>query len=83
MKSNVPGANFSGSTACVLLVQGHKIITANVGNSRAIVVNKYRLVRQLSEDHTLAVPEERLRIEESGGRIDDRTNRFFVHKKDK
>ena len=82
MKVSVPSADASGSTACVLLVQGHKLITANVGNSRAILVNKHRKVRQLSDDHTLStMPKERRRVEELGGRIDPKTNRILSSSK--
>ena len=69
MKQSVPDATVSGSTACVLLVQGHKLITANAGNSRAILVDRNRKVRELTEDHTPEVPAERRRIEQAGGRV--------------
>lgn len=45
------------------------MITANVGNSRAISVDRYRKVRVLSEDHLPNLPTERRRIEQAGGRI--------------
>ena len=68
----------------MLLVQGHKLITANVGNSRAILVNKHRKVRQLSDDHTISTkPKERRRVEEAGGKIDPKTNKILSpNKKD-
>lgn len=37
----------------MLLVQGHKLITANIGNSRSILVDKYRKFRILTEDHNV------------------------------
>ena len=45
------------------------MITANVGNSRAILVDKFRKVRELSVDHTPRLKVEKKRIENSGGRI--------------
>ena len=45
------GFDQSGSTACILLMHGHKVITANAGNSRAIVVDKFRRAKQLTTDH--------------------------------
>ena len=38
--TNVPKPDYSGTTCCTLLLNGHKIITANAGDSRAILVNK-------------------------------------------
>ena len=55
-------------------MQDHKLITANVGNSRAIAVNKFRQVRRLTEDHVPQVPAERKRIERFGGRVAEVTN---------
>ena len=68
-KPNVQNSDFSGSTCCIVLVQGHKLITANVGDSRAILVDKLRRVRVLTEDQKPNVPAERLRIEKMGGRV--------------
>ena len=45
------------------------MITANVGNSRAILVDKFRKVRELTVDHTPRLKVEKKRIENSGGRI--------------
>ena len=39
-QTNVPKPEYSGTTCCTLLLNGHKIITANAGDSRAILVNK-------------------------------------------
>lgn len=68
-KPNVQNSDFSGSTCCVVLVQGHKLVTANVGDSRAILVDKLRKVRALTEDQKPNMPAERLRIEKMGGRV--------------
>ena len=50
-KENVPNSDFSGSTCSLALLNGHKIVTANCGDSRAILVNKYRKVTVLTNDH--------------------------------
>ena len=68
-RGNVDFHEKSGSTACILLVQGHKVITANVGHSKAILVDKFRKVRELTTDHRPELPEERARIEKGGGRV--------------
>ena len=39
-QNNVPKPEFSGTTCCSVILSGHKIITANVGDSRAILINK-------------------------------------------
>ena len=54
IKINLPNtADKSGSAACILIAHGHKLITANVGNSKAILVNKYRKIRLLTEDQSV------------------------------
>ena len=40
--TNVPKPQYSGTTCCTILMHGHKITTANVGDSRAILVDKKR-----------------------------------------
>ena len=39
-RENLPDADYSGSTCLVILLNGHKIYSANCGDSRAILVNK-------------------------------------------
>ena len=53
----------------MLIVHGHKIVTASVGNSRSICVNKFRQVRTLTEDHVPGRAVEKSRVESMGGRI--------------
>jgi serine/threonine protein phosphatase PrpC len=65
-------ARLSGSTAVVSLLQGHKITTAWVGDSRALVVrelssNCFRAI-SLTKDHK-PVGAERTRIMNNGGRV--------------
>jgi len=66
-------ANFSGTT-CVMVFQiGEKLICANVGDSRAIIVkgtnNNDLDIKPLSIDQKPNDPEESKRIEENGGEI--------------
>lgn len=58
----------SGAAAVDLLITGDKAYAANAGDARAIVVGR-RHVTQLTTDHRLDDPGERLRILEMGGAI--------------
>jgi serine/threonine protein phosphatase PrpC len=59
-----------GSTACaVSMVGGRRIVCANAGDSRAIVVRKDGSVVRLSRDHKPGMPDETRRISELGGRV--------------
>ena len=61
-------ANFSGTT-CVMVFQiGERLICANVGDSRAIMVKGTKVI-PLSIDQKPDDPEESKRIEENGGEI--------------
>jgi serine/threonine protein phosphatase PrpC len=55
---NVPDPQFSGTTCCTVLMNGKKLISANAGDSRAIVVNKDGKARQLTRDHKPDDPDE-------------------------
>ena len=62
-------ANFSGTT-CVMVFQiGEKLICANVGDSRAIIVKGNNNITPLSIDQKPDDPEESKRIIENGGEI--------------
>lgn len=59
-----------GSTACaVTMVGGRRIVCANAGDSRAIVVRKDGSVVRLSRDHKPGMPDETRRISDLGGRV--------------
>ena len=59
-----------GSTACaVTLVGGRRIVCANAGDSRAIVVRRDGTVVRLSRDHKPGMPDETRRISDLGGRV--------------
>lgn len=59
-----------GSTACVAAVDfaRKEIITANIGDSRGILIRNGKAIA-LSEDHKPEDPKERRRIENAGGRV--------------
>ena len=60
---------FSGTTCCIVLTRGPWLITANVGDSRAIVCDKDGKCTALSRDHKPDNSEEKKRILSSGGRV--------------
>jgi len=60
--------DYSGSSCLLLFIIEKHIICCNVGNSRAIILEKKDLF-QLTFDQTLDIPEERQRIESKGGKI--------------
>jgi len=66
----VATGNPDGSTACsVTLVGGRRIVCANAGDSRAIVVRRDGTVVRLSRDHKPGMPDETRRISDLGGRV--------------
>ena len=59
-----------GTTACVCVVLGgQRILCANAGDSRAIVVRKNGASLPLSKDHKPSCPEETKRITNLGGKV--------------
>ena len=62
-------ANFSGTTCVMVLQVGEKILCANVGDSRAIMVKENNVIIPLSIDQKPNDPEESKRIEGNGGEI--------------
>jgi serine/threonine protein phosphatase PrpC len=66
-----------GTTACaVSLVGGKRIVCANAGDSRAIVVRKDGSVVRLSRDHKPGMPDETKRITDLG--VSDLCFNIFV-----
>ena len=62
--------NPDGSTSCAAtLVGGRRIVCANAGDSRAIVVRRDGSVVRLSRDHKPGMPDETKRITDLGGRV--------------
>ena len=79
LSSNINSSKYfdtmdSGSTVILVHINSKKIISINCGDSRAILITKknkrYNNVIELSRDHKPDLPEEKIRIERSGGRID-------------
>jgi serine/threonine protein phosphatase PrpC len=68
-KNSEIDANFSGTTCVMVLQVGEKLLCANVGDSRAILVKDNNVIVPLSIDQKPDDPEEKKRIEESGGEI--------------
>ena len=68
MKSHT-NCEYSGSTCCSLVIQGRKLISANVGDSRAIIVHSSGTATQLTRDHKPDLPDENARILGVGGRV--------------
>ena len=60
----------SGSTVVLIHINPEKIISINCGDSRAILITKNKNIIPLSRDHKPEIPEEKQRIESSGGRVD-------------
>ena len=61
----------SWSTVVLTFISNNKIICANCGDSRAILISEYEnKIIPLSRDHKPELPEEKKRIIESGGRVD-------------
>lgn len=63
---------FSGSTLNAVLILGQKIYCANIGDSRAVLGKRDKkwIAASLSRDHKPTIPEEKKRIEQSGGRVE-------------
>ncbi len=64
---------FSGTTCCSLLLYPHKIVSCNLGDSRAILGIKKEnqwFSENLTNDHKPDLPKEKKRIEENGGRVE-------------
>eukprot|EP00736_Rhodelphis_marinus_P006263 Rmarinus@m.8570 len=62
-------ASFSGTTACVGWVIGRDLYVANLGDSRAILVNHDGSFQELSNDHTAALPSEKERVSACGAQV--------------
>ena len=69
--------SFSGATCLLIFIIGNNLICANIGNNRAILLEKTELL-QLSVDQTLNDPEEVKRIIKKGGKIKKVKNKIFL-----
>ncbi|MCQ2818781.1 MAG: protein phosphatase 2C domain-containing protein [archaeon] len=75
LSSNKTDFSFSGTTCVICFFIGKKIICANVGDSRAIMVSQNintgnYSVKALSRDHKPNIPSEKKRIESKGGLVE-------------
>jgi serine/threonine protein phosphatase PrpC len=62
-------SEFSGSTINMVVLIGNKIICANTGDSRSILVNEKKKIYPLSNDHKPEKDSEKERIILNGGRV--------------
>lgn len=60
-----------GCTANVALITPTEIYVANAGDSRCVAANKLKVAIELSKDHKPDNPEEKKRIEEADGFVED------------
>lgn len=60
-------SNFSGSTCLILFQLGNKIISCNVGDSRALLIKENKEIIELSKDQKPDDENEKKRIESMGG----------------
>lgn len=70
LKYNHPRlVNYCGSTCCITIHCESFLWIINVGDSRAVLSNENGIAIPLSKDHKPNSPEERVRIENLGGKI--------------
>lgn len=72
LKSSGIDYSSSGTCAISVFIQGNRCFIANLGDSRAVLyrtTTKQKLAIELSYDHKPIRPDERERIEKSGGKI--------------
>ena len=62
-------STFSGTTCILLFIIGNKIISVNIGDSRAIMIKDKRNIIELSKDQKPENLEEKERIEKNGGEL--------------
>ena len=62
-------SSFSGTTCILIFILGNKIISINIGDSRAIMIKENKNYIQLSIDHKPENKEEKERIEKNGGEL--------------
>ncbi len=62
-------STFSGTTCILIFILGNKIISINIGDSRAIMIKENKNYIQLSIDQKPENKEEKERIEKNGGEL--------------
>jgi serine/threonine protein phosphatase PrpC len=85
LKSTTFDINFSGTTLCIIIIIGEKVICANVGDSRAIciksnlnTIKEEFYVSQLSIEHKPEDPQEKDRIEQMGGEVSKNSCKLYL-----
>jgi len=71
-KEHPRASHYSGSTCCMAIIvndrKSNLLWIINLGDSRAILINKHNEIKALSVDHKPNLPSERERIEKLGGK---------------
>ena len=66
-----------GSTALCALIRNKKLVLANAGDSKAVMIKRDRAV-ELTKEHRACNEEEKLRIENMGGFVIVHKSRYLV-----
>uniref|UniRef100_A0ACD5UIZ0 Uncharacterized protein n=1 Tax=Avena sativa TaxID=4498 RepID=A0ACD5UIZ0_AVESA len=67
-KKPYTGPQEEGSTACVAIIEGNRILVANAGDSRCVLSRNGEAI-DLSTDHKPNVEDEKKRIQAAGGQV--------------
>lgn len=70
-------SNAPGTTAVIVFFEGNKLLVANAGDARAIMVKEVG-VERLSHDHKIKDPEEMERIVKAGGEVVDLGGHLYL-----
>lgn len=85
-EGNKVGFSYSGTTATVAIIKDDKITIGNVGDSRAVLAKRsqggYEAIR-LTYDHKPEIPHELYRIQNKGGEVVVKDNKYRVYGKNK
>lgn len=74
---NVVGPRGGSTAVTAIVVDGKKLVVANVGDSRAILCRESGLVKQITVDHE---PEkERDLVESKGGFVSEKPGLIIIH----
>lgn len=76
----------SGATGCMAMIHNGLLITANVGDSRAVLYqykhigNGELIPVKITRDHTPDIPSEKKRITNAGGQVYKMKSKFLIIK---
>lgn len=71
---------YSGTTCIIIIHIEDKLICYNLGDSRAVYINKDFKCIQISKDHKPELPKEKMRIEENGGIVKKDYSNYGVYR---